>query len=427
VSAPLAPKSERISGYRCVACDARHLYAPQMYRCPACATGILDVLWDDERIRGGFTRDLLAARSERSIWRYRELLPVEDPNHCTPLRVGCTPTYEAEALRQRLGFRHLWIKDDGINPTASYKDRASAVGVAAALDAGCRIGACASTGNAASSFAGLGASLHLETRIFVPRTAPAPKLTQLLVFGARVFVVDGDYDTAYDLSEQAIARYGWYNRNAAVNPFLVEGKKTAAFEIAEDFGFEPPDVCVVAVGDGCIVSSLYKGFAQFRALGLTQRLPRLIGVQAAGADALVRAFESGRKPEPLRATSYADSINVGNPRNGIKALEAVRLSRGAFVRVDDEAIREAQRVLARVAGIFGEPAGVASLAGLLAARELGHVAPAERIVVLVTGNGLKDVDGARRAVGEPIHVAPRLDALGPYLADDPGAPAAGER
>ena len=417
----LAPKSERIAGLRCVACGTTHSFVPQPYRCPNCTSGILDVVWDDGLLRRSFTRDLLARRTDRSIWRYRELLPVDRVENLTPLRVGGTPLYEVPALRRRLGFRRLRIKDDGINPTASYKDRASAVGVAAALDAGFAVGACASTGNAASSFAGIGASMGLATRIFVPRHAPAPKLTQLLVFGARVFVVDGDYDTAYDLSERAIEHYGWYNRNAAVNPYLVEGKKTAAFEIAEDMGFEPPDVCVVSVGDGCIVSSLYKGFAQFRELGLIARLPRLVGVQAAGADALVRAFETQRPPEPVRASSYADSISVGNPRNGLKALEAVRRSNGAFVRVEDEAIRAAQLLLARDAGVFGEPAGVAGLAGLLAARERGLVGADESIVVVVTGNGLKDVEGARRAVGEPTRVPPDLEALRACLEDEPSA------
>lgn len=412
---PLPPKAERIAGYRCVACGATHPYEAQPYRCRTCGDGILDVVWDDERLRRTFTRELLAARRERSIWRYRELLPVEQLEHLTPLRVGDTPLYEVTALRRHLGFGALWVKDDGTNPTASYKDRASAVGVAAALDAGCRIGACASTGNAASSFAGLGASLRLETIIFVPRHAPAPKVTQLLVYGARVFSVEGDYDATYELSEAAIGAYGWYNRNAAVNPFLVEGKKTAAFELAEALAFEVPDVCLVSVGDGCTVSSLYKGFAQWRALGLTDRIPRLLGVQAAGADPLVRAFESNQPLVPMRATSYADSICVGKPRNGQKALAAVRASHGALLSVSDDEIRAAQLLLARQSGIFGEPAGVTGLAGLLAARARGLVDPGERIVVLVTGSGLKDVEGARRAVGEPISVRPQLAELRAHL------------
>ena len=409
----LSPKSERILGTRCFACGTRHGYDPQPYRC-ACG-GIQDVVWDDERIARAFTRDVLAARPERGIWRYRELLPVDNPAHWTPLRVGGTPLYDVPQLRRRLGLPALSVKDDGGNPTGSYKDRASAVGVAAALDAGKRRGACASTGNAASSFAGIGASRGLETILFVPRFAPVPKVTQLLAYGARVFRVDADYDETYDLCAQAIEVYGWYNRNAAVNPFLVEGKKTAAFEIAEDLGFDPPDACVVAVGDGCILGSLYKGFAQFRALGLIPRLPRLIGVQAAAADPLVRAFETGAPPQPLRAGSYADSINVGNPRNALRALEAARQSGGAIVRVEDEAIREAQKLLARAAGIFGEPAGVTSLAGLLAARERGLVEPAERIVALVTGSGLKDVDGARSAVGDATSVRPDLEEVRAHL------------
>ena len=183
--------------------------------------------------------------------------------------------------------------------------------------------------------------------------------------------------------------------------------------------FEPPDVCVVSVGDGCIVSSLHKGFAQFRALGLVRREPRLLGVQAAGADALVRAFETGEAPQPVRARSYADSISVGKPRNGLKALEAVRASGGAFVRVEDAAIREAQLLLARRAGVFGEPAGVTGLAGLLQARAQGLVEPHERVVVLVTGSGLKDIDGARTAVGEPTRVGASLAELRPHLRRSP--------
>jgi threonine synthase len=406
----LEPKSARMLGFRCVACNAAHSYEPQPYRCKSCG-GILDVIWDDERIARTFTRELLSSRRERSIWRYRELLPVESTQHLTPLRVGGTPLYAVAGLRRRFDFESLWVKDDGLNPTGSYKDRASAVGVAAALDAGARVGACASTGNAASSFAGLGASMGLETVIFLPGFAPAPKVTQLLVYGARVFSVDGDYDQTYDLCEQAIAQYGWYNRNAAVNSFLVEGKKTAALEIAEDLDFEPPDVCIASVGDGCIISSLHKGFSQLHSLGLTTRLPRLIGVQAAAADPLVRAFESGEALHPLRAGSYADSINVGTPRNGLKALAAIRRSGGAFVRVEDDAIREAQRQLARGAGVFGEPAGVAAFAGLHAARECGLLGHRERIVVVVSGNGLKDVEGARSAVGSVTPVRAEIGDL----------------
>jgi len=410
----LMTKSERILGTRCVTCDALHAYEPQPYRCAACG-GIQDVVWDNERLARVFNRERLMARIDPSIWRYQELLPVEAREHLTPLRVGGTPLYAVPTLRQTLGFASLWVKDDGLNPTGSYKDRASAVGVAAALDAGHQLGACASTGNAASSFAGIGASLGLRTIIFVPGFAPRPKVTQLLMYGARVFSVDGNYDETYDLCEAAVAEHGWFNRNAAVNPFLVEGKKTAAFEIAEQLGFDPPDVCIVAVGDGCIISSLYKGFAQFHELGLTRHIPRLIGVQADRADALVRAAEKGAVPEPVSAGSYADSINVGCPRNALKALDAVRRSSGGWVRVSDDAIRDAQRRLARESGVFGEPAGVASLAGLLAARQTGIVDARERIVVLVTGNGLKDVDGARSAVGDAIRVAPRLEALRPHL------------
>jgi threonine synthase len=311
------------------------------------------------------------------------------------------------------------VKDEGRNPTASFKDRASAVGVARALSRRAKVVACASTGNAATSLAGAAASVGLPCVIFVPQFAPEPKLAQLLVFGARVFRVQGSYDATWEMCQRACDRHGWYNRNAAVNPTLVEGKKTAGLEIAEQCGDEVPDWVAVSVGDGCTIAGIGKGLAEMRALGFVPRVPRLLGVQAEGAKPLVEAFRRGRDLEPGPAETLADSICVGHPRNWRKALARVRESRGAFVAVPDEAILEAQRETGRRAGLFGEPAAAAALAGLRQAVADGVVGRRASVLAVLTGSGLKDVRAALQAAGRPVDMAPDDATLDDHLREHP--------
>jgi threonine synthase len=336
-----------------------------------------------------------------------------------PWPIGWTPIAEAPRLAAWAGVRSLLLKDEGRNPTASFKDRASGVGVARALARKARVVACASTGNAASSLAGAAAAVGLDAVIFVPESAPEAKVAQLLAFGARVLRVKGTYDQAWELCQRACGAYGWYNRNAAVNPSLVEGKKTCGLEIAEQLGDHMPEWVAVPVGDGCTIAGVWKGLGHMRDLGFLKRLPRLLGVQAAGASPLVRAFREGGVVSPGPAATVADSICVGHPRNWRKALRAVRESQGALVAVPDEAILEALREAGRRAGVFGEPAGVAGLAGLRAAVEAGIVGPRDRALAVVTGSGLKDVRAALRAVGKPVDLAPEDAALAAHLRDRP--------
>jgi threonine synthase len=256
--------------------------------------------------------------------------------------------------------------------------------------------------------AGFAAAQGVPCYIFVPADAPRPKVAQLLVYGATVFAVDGSYDQAFDLALQAIERFGWYNRCCAVNPYLVEGKKTVAFEIAEQLGFDVPDKVFVPVGDGCIVSGVYKGFAEFARLGLTDRVPELIGVQAEGADAVRAAFEGACEMVPCEARTCADSIAVGRPRNWRKAVKGVGLSGGSMMAVSDEEILKAITDLSGATGVFGEPAGVASFAGLAKAVREGRVRSDETVVVLMTGSGLKDTESAMTAAGEPVFVGTDL-------------------
>jgi threonine synthase len=333
--------------------------------------------------------------------------------------VGWTPIADAPRLAAWAGVRALRLKDEGRNPTASFKDRASSVGVARALARKARVVACASTGNAASSLAGAAAAVGLTSVIFVPEFAPEAKLAQLLMFGARVLRVKGTYEEAWELCQRACETYGWYNRNAAVNPSLVEGKKTCGLEIAEQLGSETPHWVAVSVGDGCTLAGIWKGLQEMHALGFIPRLPKMLGVQAAGASPLVTAFREARDLVPTKAETIADSICVGHPRNWRKALRAVSQSQGALVAVPDEAILEAMREAGRRAGIFGEPAGVAGLAGLRQAVRDGIVGRRDTALAVITGSGLKDVRTATRAAGAPVDLLPDDAALADYLRHQP--------
>jgi threonine synthase len=387
--------------------------------CPACGpAGILDVEFDLARARRTLTPRALASRPA-SMWRYRELLPVPAAARLPPQEPGWTPITDAPRLAEWAGVRRLRVKDESRNPTASFKDRASAVGVARALTKKARVVACASTGNAASSLAGAAASVGLPAVIFVPEFAPEPKVAQLLVFGARVVRVNGTYDQTWEFCQRACAAHGWYNRNAAVNPSLVEGKKTCGLEIAEQAAGDVPDWVAVSVGDGCTIAGTWKGLKEMHALGFIRRLPRMLGVQAAGASPLVDAFREQRDLVPSEAQTLADSICVGHPRNWRKALRAVRESGGTFVAVPDEAILDAMRAAGRRAGIFGEPAGVAGVAGLRRAVEEGIVDRRESALAVVTGSGLKDTKNAMRAAGKPVDLPPDDEALADHLREHP--------
>ncbi len=300
------------------------------------------------------------------------------------------------------------MKDDSLNPTASLKDRATSVAIARAKEEGASAVAAASTGNAGSSLAGFAAAEHVPCFIFVPANAPKPKIAQLLVYGATVFAVDGSYDDAFDLAAQAIEHYGWYNRSCAVNPYLIEGKKTVAFEICEQLGFRAPDKVFIPVGDGCITSGVYKGFEEFARLGFIERVPELIGVQAEGCDPIKVAFDGSCDLVPCDACTIADSIAVGHPRNWRKATRGIRASGGSMMTVTDDEILAAIATLGRTTGVFAEPAGVTAFAGLTKAVSRGAVAGDETVVVLMTGSGLKDTDSAMRAAGEPVPVGTSL-------------------
>ena len=394
---------------RCVRGGREYPAVPNLTNCEC--GGILDIIYDYDRIRTVLTRETLKNRTERSMWRYRELLPVEETTPDTPLRVGWSPLYEEDRLAKLLGLKKLWVKDDGQNPTASLKDRASAMAVAKAKEAGAEIIACSSTGNAASSLAGNAAAAGLKTFIFVPSRAPKGKVAQLMTFGANVISVQGNYEETFELSKKAIDKWGWYNRNAAINPYLSEGKKTVSLEIAEQLGWKMPDYLAISVGDGCTIAGVWKGLKDLYAIGFIDKLPRLISAQAEGCHPINRAIAENKPWEPMEENTIADSISVGVPRNADKALMAIRESNGIAVNVTDEEILAAQKLLGRTCGVFGEPAGVTGTAALKKACEQGLIPHDATVVSVVTGNGLKDVANAIKSAGEPINIKPDLDLM----------------
>ena len=413
-------------GYRCSICNSEYLPGQITYTCPKDG-GNLDVVLDYAGIRQKFQPEDLTYRDRDSLWRYLPLLPVPDPGgEDTPIHsAGWTPVYRLERLARQLGLEHLWLKDESRNPTASFKDRASAVVVARAREIGAETIVTASTGNAGAALAGMSAAVGQKAIIFAPRTAPAAKVAQLLVYGARVILVDGTYDEAFDLTIQASDEFGWYCRNTGYNPFTAEGKKTAAFEIWEWWGEEhrswhepgnpldhhTPLTIFVSVGDGNIISGIHKGFKDLQALGWMERLPRLIGVQAEGSAAIANAFHAGtEKIIPITANTIADSISVDLPRDGVRAVRAARETGGTYILVSDAEILQAIAALGPQ-GIFAEPAGATAYAGLVKAVGQGIIKAGDPVVVLNTGSGLKDVRAAMQAVKEAPVIEPRLDAV----------------
>jgi threonine synthase len=399
---------DHVKSLKCLICGREYRPDEIEYVCPLHGDdGIVDVQYDYDLIGLRINPQTLAEDRDNTIWRYKPLLPVEPDSSVPPLTVGWTPLYRADRLAEGLGLRHVWVKDEGRQPSASFKDRASAVAVVKAQERGAEVITTSSTGNAGAALSALCASVGQKNVIFVPESAPPAKIAQLLVYGSTVLLVRGTYDDAFELCAQAAKEFGWYNRNTGYNPYMSEGKKTAAFEICEQLGWDAPDRIFVSVGDGCVIGGVHKGLRDLMALGWIRKMPRIMGVQAAGSAALYDAWQAGidaMQMTPIDAHTIADSISAGLPADRIKGLAAVRQTDGAYIKVTDDEILAAIPVLARGSGVFAEPAGAAAYAGLVKAVEGGLVDPGERIVVLSTGNGLKDIASARKSVGEPVVV-----------------------
>ena len=395
--------ADHILHLQCVICGTAYDPAKIEYTCPACGPlGVLEVQYDYDRIAQRISRVTLMNDHDSTFMRYRALLPLSYSQMEIPaLAIGGTPLYPVKLLRSHLGMRDLWLKDDSRNPSASLKDRASIIAV---MRANGRTLACASTGNAASSLAVQAASVGLPCYIFVPYNAPRAKIVQLLMCGATVFAVQGSYDDAFDLCIEACNTFGWYNRNTGYNPYLVEGKKTVGLEIAEQMQWQVPESVLVPTGDGCIISGVYRGFEDFYRLGMIDRIPRMIAVQAEGSPAIVRALEGDGIVRPFPAQTVADGISVTLPRNGAMAVKVIRESGGFGITVSDEEILAAEKELARLTGVFAEPSGAAGYAGLVRLLREGRIEEDERTVLLVTGSGLKSIDAVVGSAGSVVPI-----------------------
>ena len=425
--------------FKCTLCGEEYDPRSTRYVCPKHGDdGILDTIYDYKKIAKKTSPRKISKSNDFSIWRYADLLPIKNARKSAPpLAVGWTPLYHAKKTGAELGLSKLYLKDDGRNPTASFKDRASAVVVAKARELGVEIITTASTGNAGAALAGLAAAAQMPAVIFVPETAPQAKIAQLLIFGSRVILVKGNYDQAVALCLAASKEFGWYCRNTAYNPYTVEGKKTASFEICEQLAmvgarhshnlnaernldlanaspqqWKTPDRIFVSVGDGNIISGLWKGLRDLAALGWIDKMPKLMGIQAEGSAACYNAWKAGtEKITPVNAVTVADSISADIPLDGVRAVRAVRETKGAYLTVSDDEILVAIRDLARSAAVFAEPAGAAAYAGLVKAVRAGMVKSNETIVCMITGNGLKDIKSAMQVAGEPARIEPTLDAV----------------
>jgi len=327
--------------------------------------------------------------------KLEDLLCAVEREFHPPYPVGKTPLFCSQGLGEAVGMSDVWIKNDGQNPSGSLKDRASFLVVAEAIRLGERNVVAASTGNAASALAAVCASAGKNAVIYVPKSAPRAKLVQMVLYGADVRLVDGTYDDAFALSLAHTAEKGGLNRNTAYHPLTIEGKKTVSLEIFETLG-KAPDWVVVPVGDGVIISGVWKGFFDLLRMGVIEKLPRLVCVQAERSDAIHRFISSGKYANAESPTTIADSISVSAPSNALMAKRAVEASFGLSVTVTDAEILEAQKTLARTTGVFAEPAAAASVAGLVKIRD--SVGARERVVALVTGHGLKDIDAAMKGI-----------------------------
>jgi threonine synthase len=401
----------------CTLCGTEYDPDQVIYTCPEHegVKGILEVKYDYDVIHDTFDAELDG--NITSQWKYEAFLPVHDTADVVTLNEGGTDLFDAPQLSEALDVRTL-VKDDGRNPTGCFKDRASSIAVTKAKHDGRDIIICASTGNAAASLSGYAARGGLDCRIFVPGDAPAGKLAQPLVYGSDVLAVDGSYDEAYDLSMEATDEYGWYNRNAAINPFQVEGKRTVGHELAEQSAVreEISDWVVFSMGDGCTIAGAWKGFREFSELDYVEDTPKMLGVQAQGASAIHDAFHDHSDIDEI-ADTLADSIAVGRPRNTIKACRALEESGGTSVLVEDEEILDAELLLGSTEGIYTEPAGATPIAGVKKARNEGIIEADETVVVCSTGFGLKDTESAKQATSGVQRIDPRIEEINELYGD----------
>ncbi|MGH2852961.1 MAG: threonine synthase [Solirubrobacteraceae bacterium] len=402
-----------VSHLQCRECKAEYPLEA-LYVCDRCF-GPLEVAYDHSRVASDGVGELRRRiqGGPQNIWRYADFLPTTSYGRGAPggppertggggslrtgLPAGCTPLIRADRLAQRLGLGEVWVKNDAANPTHSFKDRVVSVAVARARELGYQTIACASTGNLAGSVAAHGAALGLESYVFIPADLEEQKVLATGVYGTRLVAVKGSYDDVNRLCTELSAEREWAFVNVNLRPYYAEGSKTLAFEIAEQLGWELPDRCVVPIASGSLFTKIAKGFAEWRELGLVSgELPRMSGAQAEGCAPVASAFAAGHEVcRPVKPDTIAKSLAIGNPADGPYALEEARRSGGSIDAVSDAEIKEGIALLAQTTGIFTETAGGVTTAVLSKLAERGEIDPSERVVLVITGEGLKTLDAVR--------------------------------
>ena len=399
-----------VSALKCRECGREYPIEPS-YTCSWCF-GPLEVAYDYDAIRDHTSRERIAA-GPANIWRYADLLPSDD-HPAIDLGAGFTPLVRADRLAAELGLGEVWVKNDTLNPTNSFKDRVVNVALAKALEFGFTVAACASTGNLANSVAAHAARAGLESYVFVPSNLEAGKIVTTAVYGGNLVAVDGNYDDVNRLCAELAGTYPWAFVNVNVRPYYAEGSKTLAFETAEQLGWRAPDHVVVPIASGSQLTKIHKGFHELHTVGLLDEEPqvRVSGAQALGCSPVASAFLEGRDViKPVKPDTIAKSLAIGNPADGYFAIDAVRSTGGGMAAVTDEEIVEGIRLLARTEGIFAETAGGVTVATLQKLAASGVIRPDERVVVYITGHGLKTLDAVAEVVGPTATIRPTIEAF----------------
>ena len=398
--------------------ECRTEYPPvQLAVCESCF-GPLEVRYEIDAVRAAFQSSFLADRPH-TLWRYREFLPVFDDRAIVDLAPGYTPLRRAKNLESVIGTGEIWIKDDTVNPTYSFKDRPVAVAIAKAREWSLPAVGCASTGNLAAATAAAAAKARIPCYVFAPASLEPAKLLLPQLYGGIVVPIDGTYDDANRVAFQVADRRGWGFVNLNLRPYYAEGSKTLLFETWEQLGFDLPDVIVAPLGSGLLLTSLEKGYRELSELGeARERPPRLVGTQPAGCAPIVRGFESADgRPKPVRKPdTIVESLAIGDPGSGFEAIRSMRATKGFADAPTDAEILEGVRLLARTEGVFSEPAGGTVVATLKRAREDGRIDRDERVVLLITGNGLKTPAVWQDAAPPPSAIPSTLAAVDAYLA-----------
>ncbi len=394
---------------RCRQCSAQYPESPQ-YVCDECF-GPLEAVYDYDAIRAQVSREQIA-RGPRSIWRYQALLPAQrDPR--IDLQAGFTPLVKADQLGKRLGLNNLYIKNDSVNPTFSFKDRVVAVASAKALQFGFSALACASTGNLAASVSAHAAKAGLPAYVFVPSDLEPAKITNAAVYGATVIAIDGNYDAANRLATEVGDEYGWAFVNVNMRPYYAEGSKTLAFEVAEQLGWRAPDRVFVPIASGSLYTKIRKGFDELLKVGLIDSArTKMVGAQADGCSPVACAYARGvDEVTPVKPNTIAKSLAIGAPADGYYALKVARESGGSIEVVSEESVGAAMQLLASTEGIFAETAGGVTVAALQKLAKARALDPDELIVVYVTGNGLKTQEAVMPRLARPLSIMPTMQAF----------------